>query len=148
MRRAGILVVMAALMAATGGTLAQSAGDGAMLLSLERQWNEALRTKNIAWFEQHLAGDLTDVSSGNGALHRKAEYLADVKADTTSYETLELSELRVRLQGNAGVVTGVNRIAGHDWRGGKFDVRLRFTDTYIKRNGRWLAWASQHTRIR
>jgi hypothetical protein len=28
-----------------------------------------------------------------------------------------------------------------------FDVTLRFTDTYIKRDGRWQAWASQATMI-
>jgi hypothetical protein len=28
------------------------------------------------------------------------------------------------------------------------EVKLAFTDTYIKRDGRWQVWASQHTRIR
>jgi ketosteroid isomerase-like protein len=72
----------------------------------------------------------------------------ETAADTTTYETLEFSDLKVRLEGNVGIVTGVNHITGHDDQGQKFDVRLSFTDVYIKREDRWLVWASQHTRIR
>jgi ketosteroid isomerase-like protein len=123
-------------------------GEGAVLIQMERQWNEALRTKNAAWFEENLAVDVTDINSGNGALSTKTDDIAAIKADTTVYETLEFSDLKVRVEGNAGVVTGVNHLKGHDGKGGMFDVRLSFTDTYIKRNGRWLVWASQHTRVR
>jgi ketosteroid isomerase-like protein len=122
--------------------------DVAVLVQMERQWNEALRTKNAAWFEENLAADVTDINSGNGALSTKSDDIAAIKTDTTAYETLELSDLKVRVEGNAAVVTGVNHLKGRDGQGGTFDVRLSFTDTYIKRNGRWLVWASQHTRVR
>ena len=122
--------------------------DVAVLVQMERQWNEALRTKNAAWFEENLAADVTDINSGNGALSTKSDDIAAIKTDTTAYEVLELSDLKVRVEGNAAVVTGVNHLKGRDGQGGTFDVRLSFTDTYIKRNGRWLVWASQHTRVR
>ena len=122
--------------------------DGGVLLRMEREWNEALRTRDVAWFERNLAGDVTDISSGNGALHTKTEDIEALKADKTVYESLELSDLRARVEGNAGVVTGVNRIKGRDEQGQPFDVRLSFTDTYVKRGGRWQVWASQHTRVR
>ena len=120
----------------------------AALLQLEREWNEALKTRNVAWFEQHFADDMTDISSGDGALHTKVEDIAALKADTTTHETLEFSNLHVRVEGNVGIVTGVNHLTGHDAQNQKFDVRLSFTDTYILRSGRWLVWASQHTRVR
>jgi ketosteroid isomerase-like protein len=118
------------------------------LIQTERQWNQALKSKDSGWFEEHLAADFTDVSSGDGSFHTKAENMAALKTDATSYETLELSELQARVEGNAGIVTGVNHILGHDDRGNAFDVRLRFTDTYIRRDGQWLVWASQHTRMK
>ena len=121
---------------------------GSALLRMEREWNEALRTRDVAWFERNLASDVTDISSGNGALHTKTEDIEALKADKTVYESLELSDLRARAEGNAGVVTGVNHIRGRDEQGQAFDVRLSFTDTYIKRGGRWQVWASQHTRVR
>ena len=132
----------------TPASAKQAADPKDELIQIEHQWNEALRTKNVAWFEEHLAEDVTDITSGNGALHGKADDIASLKADTTTYETLDLSGLQVRLEGNVGIVIGVNHITGHDDQGQKFDVRLSFTDTYIKKNGRWLVWASQHTRVR
>jgi ketosteroid isomerase-like protein len=119
-----------------------------VLRQIEREWNEALKTRDVEWFERNLASDVTDISSGNGALHTKTEDIEGLKADKTVYESLELSNLKVRVEGNAGVVTGINHIKGRDEQGNAFDVRLSFTDTYIKREGRWQVWASQHTRLR
>jgi ketosteroid isomerase-like protein len=122
--------------------------DGDALIQLEHRWNDALKNHDVHWFEKNLAEDFTDTSSGNGALSAKADDLANLKTDKTVYESLELSNLRARIEGNAGVVTGVNHINGYDEQGQTFEVRLAFTDTYIRRHGRWLAWASQHTRVR
>lgn len=47
----------------------------------------------------------------------------------------------------AAVVTGVNRVRGRDAQGKPFDRRIRFTDTFIKRDGRWQLWATQGTTI-
>ena len=131
-----------------GDDAARSRDDGSALLRMEREWNEALKARDVAWFERNLAGDLTDIGSGSGALHTKAEDIEALKADKTVYESLELSDLRARVEGSAGVVTGVNHIRGRDEQGQPFDARLSFTDTYIRRGGRWQVWASQHTRVR
>ncbi len=131
-----------------GDDAARSSDDGGVLIRMEHEWNEALKARDVAWFERNLAGDVTDISSGNGALHTKAEDIEALKADKTVYESRELSDLRARVEGGAGVVTGVNHIRGRDEQGQPFDVRLSFTDTYIRRDGRWQVWASQHTRVR
>ena len=52
-----------------------------------------------------------------------------------------------RVDGNAAVVTGINHVRGKDDKGVAFDRRTRFTDTFIKRDGRWLVWATQGTLI-
>jgi hypothetical protein len=44
-------------------------------------------------------------------------------------------------------VTGVNHARGKDEQGKAFDQRFRFTDTFIKRDGRWQVWATQGTVI-
>jgi ketosteroid isomerase-like protein len=62
--------------------------------------------------------------------------------------TLALAtEAAVRVDGNVGVVTGVNRGRGRDAQGNAIDHRTRFTGIFVKRDGRWLAWVSQGTRI-
>ncbi|MEY2531390.1 MAG: hypothetical protein QOI96_1475 [Verrucomicrobiota bacterium] len=126
----------------------QASADELILLRMENAWNEAMQKRDIAWFEQNLAGDMTAISSSNGARSTKAEEIEGLKADKTTYESLELSFLKARVEGNSGIVTGMNHIRARDEQGQVIDLKLAFTDTYIKRDGHWQVWASQHTRIK
>jgi ketosteroid isomerase-like protein len=121
--------------------------DEKKLLQMEHDWNEALKTRNMAWFEQNLAGDMTDIISVNGMLYTKAEDIESLQSDKTNYELMELTEMKVRVEGNAGIVTGINRIKARDEKGQLIEVKFAFTDVYIKRDGQWQVWASQHTRF-
>src|SRR3989442_11194319 len=88
--------------------------DVAVLVQMERQWNEALRTKNAAWFEENLAADVTDINSGNDALSTNSDDIRAIKKDTTFYVTLEVADLTVRLEGNPAIVDGVHYPKVHD----------------------------------
>jgi ketosteroid isomerase-like protein len=121
--------------------------DSWLLLYMENDWNEATRKKDAAWFERNVADDATYVSARTGALQTKRELIASMTDSKTVYESLALSELNVRVDGNTAVVTGVNRLRGRDEQGRPFDRRSRFTGTYIKRDGRWQVWAAQGTPI-
>ena len=122
--------------------------DAAMLRYLEAEWNDADMSHDLAWFENNYASDYSSVSSHNGALSNKKEDIEDSKTSKTKTESLDLSELNVRVEGDAAVVTGVNHVKGRDEKNTAFDSNIRFTDTFIKRNGRWLAWATQGTEIK
>ncbi len=121
--------------------------DAAMLLYMESDWNQAEKNHDAAWFERQYADDATDVSSRTGAIQNKSEAIASTKTDKAVLESLELSEMSVRVDGNLAVVTGVNHVKGRDEQGKAFDRRARFTDTFVKRDGRWLVWATQSTII-
>ncbi len=121
--------------------------DASALLYIEREWNDASRRGDAAWFERNYADDASDISSRTGAQHSKAEEIASMKDNKTVLDSLELSELEARVEGNAAVVTGINQVRGKDEKGQAFDRRTRFTDTYIKRDGRWQVWATQGTLI-
>ena len=131
------------VVSSTGNAL----NDQGVLIYMESDWNDASKRKDIAWFERNYADDASDVSSRTGDLHTKAEEIASMKDDKTSFESLELSDLNVRVDGNVGIVTGINHVKGRDAQGKTFDRRARFTDTFIKRDGRWLVWATQGTVI-
>lgn len=120
--------------------------DANVLVYLENDRNEAAKAKNVAWFERNLADDATQGSS-RGELQTKADVIASMKTDKTVFESHELSELNARVDGNIAIVTGVNRVRGRDEQARPFDRRVRFTDTFIKRDGRWQLWASQGTLI-
>ncbi|HEY0529309.1 MAG TPA: nuclear transport factor 2 family protein [Gemmatimonadaceae bacterium] len=121
--------------------------DAGVLAYMEREWNEASRTRDRAWFERNYAFDATDISSRTGAISTKMQAANDAASDKTEFQSLDLSDLNIRVEGNSAVVTGVNHVVGRDAQGKAFDRRSRFTDTYIKRDGRWQVWATQGTTI-
>jgi ketosteroid isomerase-like protein len=125
----------------------QPLNDEGILLYMEQEWNDASKTGAVAWFERNYASDATDISSRTGAVHSKAEEIASMTSDKQALDSLELSDLNVRVEGNAAIVTGINRVKGHDAKGQAFDRKTSFTDTYVKREGRWQVWATQGTLI-
>lgn len=120
--------------------------DAGVLVYMQQDWNRASAARDVAWFERNFAPDFTSVPSMTGALRNKADAIAAVRDERGSL-TAELSEVAVRIHGDAAVVTGVNHFRGRDGEGRTVDRRVRFTDTFIKRDGRWLAVASQGTLI-
>jgi len=56
------------------------------------------------------------------------------------------SEMNVRTYGGAAVIAGRSTIKA-DVKGEKVSGEYRFTDVWIKQDNRWLAVASQVTRI-
>lgn len=121
-------------------------GDAAILTYMENEWNEAIKNRNAAWYERNYADDATFINA-RGVLETKAEHIASVRTDPRVVESLELSDLNVRVDGDVAVVTGVNRWRGRDEQGRPMDRRVRFTDTFIRRDGRWLVFAAQSTRV-
>jgi ketosteroid isomerase-like protein len=120
-------------------------GDAAVLLYMEREWNDADLTRDYAWHERNYSDDFSGISSRTGALSTKSEDIASSKKATLT--SANLSELDVRVEGNTAVVTGINHVTGTDDKGAAFDRTVRFTDTFVKRDGRWLVWATQGTAI-
>lgn len=122
--------------------------DAGQLLYMEREWNDASIKRDAAWFERNYAGNVTDISGRTGKLSRKADVINSIKNDKDVLESAELSEMNVRVQGDTAVVTGVNHVKGRDDKGQPFDRRVRFTDVFGKRDGRWQVLATQGTDIR
>lgn len=121
--------------------------DQQQLAYLEQEWNDATMRHDAEWTERNYASFATEISSRTGALEDKAQSIASTRADKAVYEAIDLSELTGRVEGDVAVLTGVNRVRGKDAQGKAFDRRVRFTDTFIKRDGRWLVWATQGTPI-
>jgi ketosteroid isomerase-like protein len=70
---------------------------------------------------------------------------AGIAAFTSGADTVHEasnSDMRANVYGNAAVVTGILRMKGRG-PGGPFDRRYRYTDTWVRLDGRWQAVASQ-----
>ena len=121
--------------------------DYAIMNYTERDWNNAVVKRDFAWFEGNYAADASEIDGQTGAINNKAKAIAQMKADKSAVESAALSETDIHVEGGTAVVTGVNRLKGRDEKNQPFDIRVRFTDTFVKRDGRWQVWATQGTRI-
>lgn len=121
--------------------------DQAVLAYMEREWNDAWLRRDASWLERNYASDASDVSSRTGGIMNKAQAVADARTDKSVLQSLELSDLNIRIEGNTALVTGVNHVVGRDAAGKAINRRVRFTDAFIKRDGRWQVWATQGTTI-
>lgn len=121
--------------------------DAGQLLYMEMDWNDADLKRDVSWYEKNLAHDYSGVSSRTGSISDKADDVADARAPKTKLLSAELSDLDARVSRDTAVVTGVNHVKGTDDKGQAFDRRVRFTDTFIRRDGRWQVWATQGTPV-
>jgi hypothetical protein len=115
------------------------------LIQLERAYSKALITKDRAFLEGYYA---TDFRGGNWmGFWTKSTMLKAVLDDRYSVRSMDLSNLRVRIVGNIGIVQGVStevtRVNGKDTSG-----RWSFTDNFELRGERWVAIASHTSELK
>lgn len=121
--------------------------DYGVLWYLEQDWNNAVWKKDKGWFDRNYASDFTSISSTTAKIMNKAEDIADTMDDKSTLEIVETTGMNIRIDGNYAIITGTFRMKGKDEKGSAFDRKIRYTDTWIKRDGRWQAWSSQGTII-
>lgn len=108
---------------------------------LERQWLiEPYFTSDMTAYDRIVADDFT-ITHSNGKVLNKAEKRANIIADhiTDPSSQFRIGESRVRVYGRAAVSVGYIAEGAST---------VRFTNTYVKRNGRWQVVASQLNRVR
>jgi ketosteroid isomerase-like protein len=126
-----------------GGSL----DDYATLWYLEQDWNNAIHKRDKAWFEHNYSRHFGSVSSQTGQVMNRAQDIADTIDDKSTYDLVETSDMQIRIDGNTAIVNGIFRMRGKDEKGAPVDRRSRYTDTWIKRDGRWQVMATAGTII-
>jgi len=105
------------------------------LADLENEWTVANINADKKALDRILADDYVGISEGRQ--QGKKQYLSDIQRDT-SIEKCDFEDLKVTLNGDRATLTGVVKFIV---RGS--EQRLRFTDKFVWRNGRWQATFSQ-----
>jgi ketosteroid isomerase-like protein len=114
---------------------------------LEQDWNDATWHKDRSWFEKNYAPDFYSVSSSTAkVMNRKAD-IDDTVNDKGTFDMVETTGMNIRMNGDTAQVTGIFHLKGKDEKGAAFDRKIRYIDTWIKKDGRWWAWSSQGTTI-
>jgi len=107
--------------------------------------DQAVQRGDTATFDRMCADDY--VSTNNvGLVRTKAQVIEDLKSGALKVESMISDDVNVRVQGDTAIVTGRVTTKVQD-RGRDTSGQNRFTQVYMKRNGRWQLVAFQQTRI-
>ena len=119
--------------------------DKSMILALENGWNQA-EIHHDANAAAALMADTFISVDHHGALQNKGQYLASIKDTSFNPQEISNSDTSVYIYGDTAIVSSVYRTKGTD-NGKSFAHHGRFTDTWIKRNGKWQCIANHETLI-
>ena len=149
-------VIVLALLIATSfsHSLAQQAQQSNLtkaeeeVRKLERQWLDAYEQNNPEAMDRIVADDFT-ITFPNGAMQTKPQLMAMIKAPRRTSESrmrFHTEDVRSRAYGDTVILIG--RVVTEYEREGKTVRELsRYTDTYVRRNGRWQVVASHLSKI-
>ena len=141
--RIGAVLLLAALVASCDDDPARdtTARDEAILVEMQQVLAKAWVDGDRSTIERMIAPDWTGTGP-DGRTTTRAEVLAQVfETGVHEIHRLEIDAVQARAFGEAAVVTGRTRGAG-EFDGVPYGVVIRFTDTFVRREGRWQAVAS------
>jgi ketosteroid isomerase-like protein len=122
----------------------RAAADVKELTRLETVWNEAHLRGDAQALDRLWAEDLF-VTVPNMPVMNKEESMAIWRSGRMKFDVYKTSDLRIRVYGDAAVVTGqLERIRNSNNQA--FEDDWRFTKVYVRRGSKWLVvtWHGSH----
>lgn len=138
---------LALVMLLSGAAPAAPAGANEQAVTAaEQQWLKAQQTNNAELLAPLLADRVVETSADGKVFAGKDAVLADAKSDTWS--SVDYTDLKITVFGHTAIATGTFVGTGKDATGKALDERARFTDTWVKMDGKWLCVATQISPLR
>lgn len=104
--------------------------------------------RNDAVAIDSLIADSYTLTDSKGVITTKADDLRDARDKAVAFSAFRNEDMKVRIYGNAAVVTGRTIVQGRTKDGTDVDIEVQFTDTVIFANGRWQLVAGQVARLK
>jgi ketosteroid isomerase-like protein len=136
---AAILLQAAAVQALPAGA------DEREILRDEAALCAAFETGDAAALRRYMDPTFT-LTSSRGEVTGFARNLAEVAAREPRYEVFRNHDQTVRLYGDSAIVLGVTTVEGSA-DGEAFAADFQYTDTWVRRGGRWKIVASHASRL-
>ena len=111
----------------------------AALIELEQNWAAALSRKDADAVACMVADEFEDADV-DGSLHSRGQTLEHIPHRKPG--TNHLSEMHAHVEGNSGFTRGLATLVDAS---GKVIARVRFTDVFTYRDGRWQALAGHES---
>lgn len=135
---AALPILSSAAASSPAGPNAHGAAENAVR-KLEQRWITDIARGDREDLAPLLADDYRDID-WKGEIRDKRALLAGLRESPDT--TQRITQLRVRVWGDAAVATGINEVHS---RGKGWTIEVPFTDVFARTGGRWLAVSSQET---
>jgi ketosteroid isomerase-like protein len=140
-----VMAALAVVVTAFSGVRAGSQSTNPVereLMDLVQRYNDAQVKRDRPTLEKLWADDYLYTHS-NGAVMTKVQDIADTMSGDMTWTAARLDDMKVRLYGDVGIVTGRLTMEGtaKQYASGS----RRFTDIFVRRGGRWQLVGGQTT---
>ena len=146
MTRRGLLAgLLLASVVGTGASASAADAEQAVLAAQDKRIAATLAA-DVTLLGEMMTDDLSYTHS-NANVETKPEFLEGIRSGKYRYQAMAFDDRHVRLHGDqTAIVSGTCRVrvtsAGRD-----LDIRLRFTELYVKQAGAWKMVLWQSTRV-
>jgi ketosteroid isomerase-like protein len=113
----------------------ENSDDERQVGQLEQDLIEAFRRNETHALARIMADDFV-FTDPRGASITKDLWLEDLGSGAFAFESVEIENMRVRLAGDAALVTGIVTLKARS-RAGGYNGQFGVIDVYMKREGRW-----------
>jgi len=139
-----LLFALAAVLGLDG--FEQGSRDVEIISDIEQQLAKAWVNRDRATIDAILAPDWSVTDVAGRVLTKQQVMQESFDSADRRIEAMAIDDVKVRTFGDTAVATGRTRATG-SYRGTSQSVVLRFTDVFVRRDGRWQAVASHGSTV-
>ena len=145
--KAKLLAIIGALVVISFSSFGASAQQNSALMpaevevrKLERAWLDAYEKRDVVAMTAIVADDFT-ITFSDGSIQTKPQIIESLRRPGGSTSKFTTENVQSRVYGDTVVLIG---LVISEWKqnGQPMSDRSRYTDTYVKRNGKWQVVAS------
>jgi ketosteroid isomerase-like protein len=116
--------------------------DSTKLRALEAKLMEAYKERQVDLLASLLDEDFV-ITYEDGSTYGKTGYISFSATPSVRVDVVEMSDIKVRMHGDTAVLTGAYHERGEN-KGKAYDYHDRFTDVWMKSDGKWRLVASHY----
>jgi ketosteroid isomerase-like protein len=114
--------------------------------NLDEERTEAMVKGDLAALDRLLADDLSYVHSST-KVDTKASFIENLRSGASKYKAFQREEANTRVFGDSAVNTGVATVSVENQGQAPATFKIRYTDVWVNRGGKWQMVAWQSTRV-
>ena len=142
MRNLVVLALLACFIALSAQVCAQEDSEAAKIRAPELQLTDSYKQRQVEQLASLLDEDFV-ITFEDGSTLSKTGYVSFMASPSDHVEAAEMTDMKIRVHRTTAVVTGAYHETGAT-KDQPYDYHDRFTDIWIKKNGKWKLAASHY----